>query len=160
MNKTFREQFFDKLNQNPALKTEFDAIIKKHEASKNTEAVAAQFAAFAQSKGFDISPDAVLDALRGPKGEMDEAELEKVSGGGSGLALCIFEVSGLKEDSSPSKNGAPVKTNDGYRSKCGDMGGPLCNWVLCRCWDTSHCANGYHICDEKGKAYPFHAITS
>jgi len=160
MNKTFREQFFDNLNQNPALKTAFDAIMKKHEASKDINAVAAEFAAIAQTKGFDISPDAVLEALRGPKGEMDEAELENVSGGGSGLALCIFETGGLKGENSAYKNGAPVKTNDGYRSKCGDMGLTFCNWVLCRCWDTSHCANGYHICDENGKAFPFHAITS
>ena len=59
------EQFFDSLNQNPALKIEFDAIMKKYEASKNINAVAVDLAAFAKPKGFDISPDAVLDALRG-----------------------------------------------------------------------------------------------
>ena len=155
------EQFFDNLNKNPALKTKFDTILKKHAASKDKEAVAAEFAAFARPKGFDISPDAVLDASRGQKGELDEAELENVSGGGSGLALCVFEgVEIWGDDPDKLQNAAPVQTSDGYRSKCAHMGSPLCNWVLCRCWDTSHCSNGYHKCDEKGKAFAWHAVTT
>ena len=110
---TSGEQFFDNLKQNPALKTKFDAILKKHAASKDRETVAAEFATFAQSKGFDISPDTVLDALRGQKGELDEAELENVSGGGSGLALCVFEAVEIwGDDPDKLQNAAPVQTED------------------------------------------------
>jgi|GEM_PF-4837108 len=95
--------------------------------------------------------------------ELTEEQLDEASGGGSGLALCIFEASLPHDAEGDRGNKNSIAYDDGaggYVSYCGNSGSTFCNWVLCRCWKTSHCKNGMHICDKNGRAFPFHAITS
>ena len=151
------EQFLDKIYADYALKGKFDAILKKREDSRDVAALVAELTALAQTEGFNISKDDISSALK-PKGELNESQLENVSGGCSGLAICMFEYLGYGEDilkgEGLARNGPTRKTTDGFESKCGHIGHPLlCNWAGCRCWDTSHCKDGYHKCGENGKAF-------
>ena len=150
------EQFIKKIESDPALNEKYSAVLKKHEDSRDRNAVALELSALAQAEGYDISSDKVL--ARGPKGELGEMELENVSGGGSGLALCQFEYNW---DRGMGEQYDIRKKDDGYETTCLDSRGTgLCNWLTCRCWGTSHCTDGYHTCNKDGSPIRFHGITT
>ena len=154
-------KFYEKVNCDPALREKYDAVLKKHEATKDRDAVAAELAELAKAEGFNIPADEILN-IPLEKGEISEEQLEKVSGGGSGWALCMFGFRGNfgnpKEGDYP--NGPAEKRGSGYVAKCGFSGTAVCTWAGCRCWSTSHCTGGYHISDENGQALWFHAVTT
>ena len=105
-----------------------------------------------------------MDENNSQNKKLGETELKDVSGGGSGLAVCIFETLGYEigdmDAPARAKNGPPRKSGDGYVAYCGQKENPiLCNPVTCRCWGTSHCSGGYHKCGENGKAFGWHGLT-
>ena len=87
--------------------------------------------------------------------KLDEAELNDASGGGSGLALCLYELGWdtLSGTMNVRRAGA------GYETECSATGKPGCTPVACRCWGTSHCKDGWHTCNEDGSPIRFHGIT-
>jgi hypothetical protein len=145
------EQFFEKIKSNPALKKKYEAILKKHEAAKDRDAVAAELAELARAEGFAATPGGVLSALA-PKGEISEEELEAISGGGSPMALCLFAVF-----DSMGRHGPMIEIYDvsgSHKRLCSHSGDLLCTWVGCACHgDINCCRSGYHYCDETGKVY-------
>ena len=141
--------FFEKINNDPALKGKFDEILNKHEASRDKNAVATDLSELAKAEGFKTSPEEILNALT-PMGKLNEAELEAVSGGGSGLALCFFTAS---------SNDKPRKISDGYEVLCSRRGLTACTWAGCRCWGTSHCHDGIHKCEKDGNPVFLHGLT-
>ena len=146
------EQFMNKVNGNSDLREKYLAVIAKHENTRNRDALAAELSEFARSEGFDIAPKEMLSAFA-PKGEIGEQELENVSGGGSGAALCLYSSDTLRSK-------ITVRSVDGgYEGRCPSVIGLGCNWVLCRCWGTSHCKDGWHKCNEDGSYIIGHGWT-
>jgi len=147
------EQFFEKIKSDPALKAKYEAILKKHEAAKDRDAVAAELTELARSEGFDTTPNGVLSAFA-PKGEIGEEELESVSGGGTGTAWCVYSLSALMGYVTS------IRPADGaYEGLCSDSGTMLCTWMGCRCWGTSHCKDGWHKCHNDGMYIIGHATS-
>jgi len=156
------EQFYEKLNSDSALREKYDAVIKKHETTRDRDAVAAELAELAKAEGFNIPANEILN-IPHEKGEISEEELEKVSGGGSGWALCMFDVGPIIFSDTYFKrgaNGPPIKQGNKYVSLCYMSGTTYCTWVGCRCWGTKHCKDRHHECDENGASFPWHGLTS
>ena len=155
-------QFYEKVNSDPALREKYDAVLKKHEATKDRDAVAAELAELAKAEGFNISPDEVLN-IPLEKGEISEEQLESISGGGSGWALCMFDAGPIlfaDIDFKRVANGPPIKHGNKYVSFCYASGSALCTWAGCRCWGTKHCKDSHHECDENGNSLSWHGLTS
>ena len=146
------EHFFEKIKSDPALKAKYEAILKKHEAAKDMDAVASELAELARAEGFAATPGGVLSALA-PKGEISEQELEAVSGGGTGTAWCVYSVCAVVG------NVASIRpAGSGHEGLCPSSGAILCSWVGCRCWATSHCKDGWHKCQKDGSYIIGHAL--
>jgi predicted ribosomally synthesized peptide with nif11-like leader len=147
------ERFFEKIKGDPALKAKYEAVLKKHEAAKDRDAVAAELVGLARAEGFDATPDGILSAFA-PKGEISEEELEAVSGGGSAMALCAYQVS---RNNYPDKKGPalhiPGAPEHQYHSLCYHSGDFRCTWFLCCCHGTDRCVDGYHECDKYGNSW-------
>jgi len=150
---------------------QIEAIIKKHEDIQDRTAAEQELKALAKENGITVNKllGGVLPESK--TGELSEEQLEEVSGGGSGLAMCVFDYRNL----SGSNYQGPINRKDTFawrdtHSKRGDSDyvrpcssrneSIMCNWLMCRCYNTSHCDNYYHNCDEHGNSLPFHGLTS
>jgi len=142
--------FMEKMAADSALSEKYNALLAKHEPTRNLDAFITEVSELARGEGFDFSPNE-FRAAHAPKGKLSEEQLEDVSGAGSGLALCIYtthwllgqvNVYNVKKDSSGN-----------WRAKCPESltKGSLCTWVGCRCWNLKErCVDGFHKCNEDG----------
>ena len=86
---------------------------------------------------------------------ISEDDLGEAAGGGSGLALCLYELSWDTGEGTMNVR----KTGTGYETFCFYSGKGGCTPIGCRCWGTSHCKDGWHSCHEKGDPIRFHGLT-
>ena len=151
------ELFFEKIKSNPALREQYEDVLKKHEASKDRNAAAAELSLLARAEGYDATPGGILSAFA-PSGEIGEQELEAVSGGGSQFAFCAF--AGKRFFITATHHDGVERRYDGnppFQIECPHKGDIVCTWLGCRCHGTDHCKNGWHRCDEKGFLIPGHS---
>ena len=142
-------------------KAQYDAILEKHSATKDREAAMAEIAELAATKGITLDKTNIYEVDSKGKTELSEENLEEISGGGSGLALCIFEVMWDTGNQDPLEVGMRKVADGTYEALCfARTNVYLCNWIACRCYKTNHCNATFHKCNEDGSPIRFHAVTS
>ena len=144
-------------------KAQYDAILEKHSATKDREAAMAEISELAATKGVTLDKANLYEVDAKGKTELSEESLEEISGGGSGLALCMFEIMWDTGKQKGLYGDGPFvrKCDDGtYETYCESHYKTLCSWLGCRCYKTNHCDGTWHKCNEDGSPIRFHAVTS
>ena len=117
------------------------------------DADAGEYVTLAAEHGFSITEDEINSMKSRPLNcEVSEEDLEKVSGGGSGLAACMFVTAWLSAKVVPNASplGKVKKIGNDYWRECPSQDTWICNWFMCRCCSTSHCKDYWHKCNENG----------
>ena len=132
--------FLEKAEADPMLMTKIDELgLLKDGAEKISE--------LGRENGFSFTPGDVNNFIRGAKekGQVNEKELEEISGGGSGLAWCVYCIEYTAGRIFDVKQDGPT-----FWGLCTHRGGQFCTFIGCRCWGTSHCVGGWHKCEPNG----------
>ena len=152
--------FLEKIENDENLKEKYDEIINKHLVSRDKDAVAEELTQLAIKEGFEVTSSDIINAftIDFAKGELTQEQLESVSGGGSGLSICAYDVSIILHGVSSDRRETNVKGV--WETLCTYHKNLVCSWAGCRCWGTKHCKDSYHLTDENGKSLSWHGLTS